>query len=168
MTTECIDKTVEVDAAPGEVWGAWTTSEGARSFFAPDANIELAVHGRYEILFDLDEVPGRRGSEGMRVLAYLPGEMLAFEWNAPPSLPEARDGARSFVVVEIDAIAGERSRVRLRHLGFEHVPQGEAVRAYFVPAWDAVMGWLEHRFRVGPIDWSAPPRPRKSFATTSL
>jgi uncharacterized protein YndB with AHSA1/START domain len=159
-----IDKTVDVSAPVSQVWSAWTTSDGARGFFAPAARIELELLGRYEILFDLDEAPGRQGSEGMRVLAFVPGEMLAFEWNAPPSIPAARDGPRAFVVVELDPLGPDRTRVRIRHLGIERMPEAAAVHAYFARAWDAVMAWLEHRFLVGPIDWSAgPPRPTRSY-----
>jgi uncharacterized protein YndB with AHSA1/START domain len=159
-----IDKTVVANASPDEVWRAFTTSDGARTFFGPAARIGLELLGPYEILFDLDQAPGLQGGEGMRVLAWVPGEMLAFEWNAPPSLPEARAGARSFVVVEL-AAAGTGTRVRLRHLGIERVPQASEVHGYFARAWDMVMCWLEHRFRSGPIDWSAPPRPARSYDT---
>ena len=38
-----IEKEQLVSAAPDEVWRAWTTNEGVRSFFAPDSDIELAA-----------------------------------------------------------------------------------------------------------------------------
>jgi uncharacterized protein YndB with AHSA1/START domain len=160
-----IDKTVEVAASRDAVWDAWTTSEGAKTFFAPDARIRLELGGPYEILFDLDEAPGKQGSEGMRVLSFLPGEMLSFEWSAPPTIPEAREGPRSFVVVELAPLGPARTRVRLVHLGFEGGPRAEDVRSYFARAWDMVMAWLEHRFAKGPIDWNAPPRPSRSYDT---
>jgi len=34
------------------------------------------------------------------------------------------------------------------------------VFAYFTRAWEVVLGWLEHRFSVGPIDWSDPYTPQ--------
>lgn len=158
-----IDKTVDVAAPTADVWAAWTTSEGARTFFAPGARIRLELGGPYELLFDPSEPSGRQGSEGMRVLSYLPGEMLSFEWNAPPSIPEARDGPPAFVVVQLAPLGPGRTRVRLRHLGFEARPRADEVRAYFARAWDLVMAWLEHRFAAGPIDWDAPPRPTRSY-----
>lgn len=155
----CIDRQTVVPAPLADVWHAWTTSEGARTFFGEDARIELALGGPYEILFDRSEPEGSRGSEGMRVLSFLPGEMLSFEWNAPPSLPDARSGPRTFVVVQLAAEGPDRTHVRMRHLGWERLADPDPVYAYFDRAWDFVLCWLEHRFTVGPVDWSRPPRP---------
>lgn len=160
-----IDKTVDVAAAREAVFAAFTTSEGARTFFAPEARIRLELGGPYELLFDPSEPPGRQGSEGMKVLSFVPDELISFEWNAPPELPEARSGPPAFVVVQLAALDAQRTRVRLRHLGFERAPRAAEVRAYFARAWDMVLGWLEHRFTQGPVDWSAPPRPARSYDT---
>lgn len=155
----CIDKQTVVSGALADVWSAWTTSAGARTFFGPDANIRLELGGPYEIFFDLDEPPGSQGSEGMKVLSFLPDEMLSFEWNAPPSIPLARFGPRTFVVVQLEAAGPSRTRVRIRHLGWERLADPDPVVEYFERAWAFVLGWLEHRFAVGPVDWSDPPRP---------
>jgi hypothetical protein len=40
-----------VKASAAEVWRAWTTSDGAQTFFAPKANIELVIGSPYEIFF---------------------------------------------------------------------------------------------------------------------
>jgi uncharacterized protein YndB with AHSA1/START domain len=105
-----IDKQIVVAAPREAVWEAWTTSGGAGTFFAPRAHIELKLGGAYELLFSSDEEapPGSQGSEGCRVLGYLPGEMLAFEWNAPPEFPRVRDRYTFVVVLMADAdAAGE-------------------------------------------------------------
>jgi uncharacterized protein YndB with AHSA1/START domain len=132
------------------------TSEGAATFFAPQANIRLEPGGPYEILFQPSAPRGERGAEGMRVLAFVRERVLAFEWNAPPKFPEIRNGPhRSFVVVQL-APAGEgRTRVGLHHGGFGEGGRWSEVRAYFDPAWDWVLANLAKRFDAGPIDWKA-------------
>ncbi|MBE2241542.1 MAG: SRPBCC domain-containing protein, partial [Burkholderiaceae bacterium] len=47
-----IDKEVEVAASVDQVWDAWTTRDGIRSFFAPDANIDARVGGAFQIYID--------------------------------------------------------------------------------------------------------------------
>lgn len=42
-----------VDASQDEVWDAWTTGKGVKSFLAPDCNIVLRVDGPYEISLTL-------------------------------------------------------------------------------------------------------------------
>ena len=45
--------------APVEaVWQAWTTSEGIKSFFAPDARVEARPDGPFEIYFNPYAPPG--------------------------------------------------------------------------------------------------------------
>ena len=72
-----IQKEVTVAAPVAEIWQAWTTEEGALTFFAPKANVELAIGGRYEMLFDPAAPPGSQGGEGLKILSYLPEEMLS-------------------------------------------------------------------------------------------
>jgi uncharacterized protein YndB with AHSA1/START domain len=151
-----LDKEVTVAASPSDVWRAFTTSEGAATFFAPQANIRLEPGGPYEILFNPAAKPGERGAEGMRVLAFIPERLLAFEWNAPPKFPEIRNGKRNtFVVVELAAAGPGRTRVALHHGGFAEGGRWPEVRAYFDPAWDWVLANLVKRFEQGPIDWKA-------------
>ena len=147
-----------VKAGVSKVWEAWTTPEGVTSFFAPACEIDLRPGGRYEMYFDPDAEPGRRGGEGVTILAIQPEKMLAFTWNAPPQLPDAREQFTHVTVrfVELDS---ERTRVVLVHDGWGAGGEWDEAFNYFVKAWnDVVMFRLVHRFEVGPVDWSNPPR----------
>src|SRR5262245_8185241 len=73
-----IELEMSVRAPLAAVWEAWATNDGAKQWFAPKTNIELKPGGAYEILFAPDKPAGQRGAEGVRVLCYLPQEMLAF------------------------------------------------------------------------------------------
>ena len=156
MQQRMIRKEVVVNASAEAVWNAWTTSEGAVTFFAPQANIKLAVGGSYELYFDPDAPEGSRGSEGLRVLSFLPLEMLSFEWNAPPEYPAVRQGQRTWVVVQFYPLRQSKVRVRLTHLGWREGEEWDKVFQYFRRAWDIVLGRLEHRFSKGPIEWNNP------------
>jgi uncharacterized protein YndB with AHSA1/START domain len=157
MLKDKILKKSEIIPAPvAEVWKAWTTSEGAATFFAPKANIELRLGGPFEILFDLDVSPGNRGSEGCTVLSFLPLEMLSFTWNAPPEMPNARKQF-AFVVVRLAEVDANQTRVDLNHLGWGEGEEWERAYLYFDRAWALVMGWLKDRFTTGPIDWNCKP-----------
>ena len=146
-----------VNGSREAVWRAWTTDEGAREFFSPFTRIELEIGGAYEIYFA--EAPeGKRGSEGCRVLSYVPGEMLSFSWNAPPQLAHARE-RRTWVVVRLEDAGEGKTRVRLTHLGWaeqeranpDHVEEWRLARGYFERAWPNVMGNLAKRFDEGPL-----------------
>jgi len=133
-----------------EVWRAFTTTEGARTFFAPDARIELRLGGPYEVYFNPKAPVGSRGCEGCRVLSYAPEEMVSFTWSAPPDQPETR-WQRTFVVVQLADAGQGRTKVRLTHGGWKEGAEWDQTYAYFDKAWNFVLGNLQKRFESGPL-----------------
>jgi uncharacterized protein YndB with AHSA1/START domain len=149
---------VTVPAGLDQVWEAWTTEAGARTFFAPGCAIDLRPHGRYEMFFDLDAPPGSRGGEGMIVLAVQPKEMLSFTWNSPPHLSTVRDQL-THVVIRLRELDPANTIVTLIHDGWGTGGEWDASFAYFTQAWKLiVLPRLRYRFAVGPIDWKNPPQ----------
>ncbi len=154
--TKVLRKEAVVPAPISEVWKAWTTVEGVRGFFAPDARIELRPGGPYEILFDLDEPPGRQGGEGCKVLEVEPERRLAFTWNFPPHLPIRSEYTRG--TVELAPTADGKTRVTFAQVGWKQGPDWDEGYAYFDRAWGVVLRRLVYRFEKGPVDWKDPPR----------
>ena len=156
-TERAIRGEVIVPAGLDEVWNAWTTEDGIRSFFAPDVRVRLEVGGPYEIYFDPQAEPGRRGAEGVRILALQPRTMLSFTWNAPPHLPEVR-GQWTHVIIHLEPLGPRRTKVTLFHDGWGKGGQWEQAFDYFQRAWkQVVLPRLQYRFAVGPVDWEKPP-----------
>jgi hypothetical protein len=88
----------------------------------------------------------------MRFMALQPKKMLSFDWNAPPSLPEARQ-QRSFVVVRFEPLDDRQTRVTLHHTGWGDGGEWDKAYAYFDRAWGNVLANLGKRFDNGPQDW---------------
>ena len=148
-----IDKEVVLKASLDQAWKVWTTREGITSFFAPDAVIEPRVGGAFHIHMDPGAPAGAKGADDMRFMALQPQKMLSFDWNAPPSLPEAR-AQRSFVVVRFFPLTEITTRVTLHHTGWGDGGEWDKAYAYFDKAWAGVLGNLQKRFDTGPYDWS--------------
>ena len=149
-----IDKEVVVAAPVAAVWQSWTTQAGIESFFSPQAEIDPRVGGAFHIHMDPMAEPGMKGADDMRYMALQPMKMLSFDWNAPPSLPEARQ-QRTFVVVRLFDIDGRSTRVRLHHTGWGDGGEWDQSYAYFDRAWGYVLGNLQKRHASGPVDWTA-------------
>ncbi len=147
-----IERSVEVAGTLDQAWAAWTTREGIVSFFAPDAKIEARVGGAFQIYIDPGAPPGSKGADDMRFMALQPKKMIAFDWNAPPHLAEAR-AQRTFVVVRFEPLGEQTTRVTLHHSGWGEGGQWDAAFAYFERAWGGVLGNLKKRFETGPQDW---------------
>jgi uncharacterized protein YndB with AHSA1/START domain len=140
-----------VNAPISEVWRVFTTSEGAEEFFAQKANIGLAIGGPYEIQFDPNDE--RSGTKGLKILSYAPEEMISFQWNAPPELPEVRNGG-TWVVVTMRAVGTQQTDVTIEHLGWKSGPQWDQAYVHFQRGWSELMNRLERRFTNGPVNWN--------------
>jgi uncharacterized protein YndB with AHSA1/START domain len=149
---------VTVEAGVNEVWEAWTTEAGIKTFLAPAGNVELRAGGPYEVFFNPEAEPGQKGGEGNRVLAFQPRRMLSFTWNAPPSLPTVRP-QRTHVVVRLKELAPDQTQVTLTHDGWGEGGEWDQALAYFSRVWgEVVLPRLQYRFATGPVDWENPPR----------
>jgi uncharacterized protein YndB with AHSA1/START domain len=144
---------VTVPADRAAVWQAWTTEAGVTTFFAPEAWIDLRVGGAYEMYFNPDEPDGKRGGEGLYILAIQPEKMLSFTWNAPVYLPEVRD-QHTVVTLRFYELADGRTRIILHHSGWGEGGQWDEAYRYFANAWgELVLPRLKQRFESGPVSW---------------
>ena len=148
-----IDREVIVPAKVDAVWQAWTTSEGIKTFFAPDANVQLRVDGPFEIYINPYAEPGMKGADNMRIIGFQPQRMLSFTWNAPPSLPEARAN-RTVVILRFEPVGDSQTKVTLHHVGWGDGGEWDKAFDYFSKAWPNVLGNLQKRFTSGPVDWT--------------
>jgi len=132
-------KEVVIGAPVEAVYAAWADGASwSEVYGSPSkANIELAIGGRYEWLFD-----GTLGSNGCQVLSYVPNRMLSFSWNAPEDQPESR-ALRTWVVVDTERLDAGTTLVRVTHLGFGDGESWDETYEYFEAAWDRVLA----RFR---------------------
>ncbi|MCU0287347.1 MAG: SRPBCC domain-containing protein, partial [Acidobacteria bacterium] len=131
MTTGLmIRKVVDVSASVDDAWDAWTTTEGVKTFFAPEASVELAVGGDFEMYFVPNGPKGQRGSEGCKILGFVPGEMFSFTWNAPPHLPSVR-GEHTWVVLFFQPLEAKKTRISMVHLGWQVGEEWQKALQYF-------------------------------------
>jgi uncharacterized protein YndB with AHSA1/START domain len=137
-TERVLHKEVSVASPIDRVWWAWTTSKGMASWWAKDSWIDLRIGGPWELYF-LPKAPrGSQGSEGCRILSYLPPEMLSFSWNFPPQIPELRS-QYIWVVLRLTSQGPSETRVTVDHLGWQKGPVWEQGYRYFDDAWSAVL-----------------------------
>ena len=148
-----IEKQGVVKAPIADVWKAWTTREGIRSFFAPDANVEPRSNGPFEIIMNPYAEPGMKGADDMRVMAVQEPTMLSFTWNAPPHQPEIR-AQRTMVIVRLKAVDAASTEVTIHHLGWGEGEKWDATYNYFDRAWGNVLANLQKRFVSGPSDFT--------------
>jgi uncharacterized protein YndB with AHSA1/START domain len=111
-------------------------------------------NGPFEIYFRPDAPLGERGSEGCRVMAVMPHDLLSFSWNFLPSFPtfvSRRPVSLRFVP------EGQGTRLHFLQTGWAQDPDWDQGYAYFREEWLELSLPLQYRFTHGPIDWNNPP-----------
>lgn len=140
ITDKMIKKTKIVTGLASDIWAKWTTHEGLKTFFGADNKIELAIGGPFEIYFIEKNPYGLKGSEGCKIISFLPERMLSFTWSAPPQYPEIRNHEyKTWVVVNFRIMPNSRTEVELVHLGWPDGEEWNKVYDYFDKAWESVL-----------------------------
>ena len=149
-----------IEAPPSEVYQLWTSADGVKKFFAPEAKIDAKIGGRYQIIFaPLKDPEGEsHGTKGARILDLVPNEKLIFEWvtfagddllgkNAPPSAPPSERNIKplpTWVELSFQPVEGQPSqtRVKFAHYGFRDGEKWEQSYLWFTRAWKGVLDQL--------------------------
>jgi hypothetical protein len=144
---------IDVACTPAQSYQLWSTAAGARSFFAPSAEIG-GVGGPYTIAFFPQDDPRGlvHGTLGAHVLAAEPDRFFAFEWvvfagdrlkgdNAPPYAAETLRRPDPLPTwVELSFAPSEvGTHVAFRHYGFAEGAAYRASQAWFTRAWGGVL-----------------------------
>ena len=151
-----------VRAVPMEVWKAFTTGEGLRSFAAPVADIDLRIGGLWEASYDPTRKIGDPGNIRNEVLSYLPGRMLSIRVReAPPRFPHPDIAKSVFTVILFEAAAADATRVEISMLPYKRGEGWDDIYGFFEYGNPIVLGHLQRRFESGPIDWKKELEPKK-------
>ncbi len=162
-----------VAAPPAAVFDLFTTREGVRRFFAPEARIDPKVGGRYEIIFAPESDPEGKtfGTAGARIRVFEPGRRLAFDWKGRPDMPDMNSmPLKTWVEIDFESIPSEPgvTHIRFAHYGFETGGTWDAAFAYFgEQAWPLVLRRLEGLFATKPEESNAKGATADGLASIS-
>jgi uncharacterized protein YndB with AHSA1/START domain len=108
-----IERTIQLDRAPAEVWPALTTAEGLSSWFSPQATIDLRPGGTATLTWDDEHAPV------MRVERVEPTSVFGFTW--PFDGTGENGSARTYVEFTLEPNAGG-TRLTVVETGFAQLP----------------------------------------------
>lgn len=149
-----------IPAPASEVFRLWTSPEGVRQFFAPDARIGSGPGDPYQIIFFPSKDPegNSHGTKGAHILKFVPGKELAFEWitfagddllgtHAPPYAPPSQRNVTplpTWVELSFGAIEGhpEQTHLKFAHYGFREGELWTQSYLWFTRAWKGVLDQL--------------------------
>lgn len=148
---------VVIAASPAEVFAAFTTEDGWRSWATPFVKFtpaQLTADGEIESAYKLDATPGEDTNIRQRILAFIPNRMLAFRVvQAPKGFPHPKEILRIFSVAEFEPLGQSRTRLRLSMIGYGAGARFDGLYAFFAKDNPWALAQLVKRFETGPADW---------------
>ena len=122
-----------VIAAPvAEVWAAFTTGAGLRSWMAPHADIELRVDGLMRANYKPEGTLGDGSTIVNRLLSFEPQRMLSMRVaRAPDDFPFPGAIMAMWSVVYFDALPDATTRLRVVSMGFTPDAESQKMKAFF-------------------------------------
>jgi uncharacterized protein YndB with AHSA1/START domain len=142
--TQALIVELSIPASLPEVWRAFTTNEGLRSWLAPEVSVDLRKGGDWLVKF-----PGSTG--GGTIVSFVPQKELVLRALAPDRFPHVRT-ARTHAVFTFTA-KGNNTLVRLSQTGWQPGKEWDAAYEYLAAANGQMLAMLHHRYVAGPTDW---------------
>lgn len=148
-----------IEAPCERVWSAWTTTEGLKSWLAPQAEIDLRVGGRMRSSYRTDSTLGDEHTIEQTILAFEPERMLAIRCTrAPADFPFQIAIQDTWSVIYFEPVARDRTRVRLVGLGYNDSEASVKMRSFFEAGNAAVLKGLQQKMAARPHGEASGPQ----------
>jgi len=121
-----------VNAPVQEVWKVFTTSEGYTVLGPALAEVDLRIGGTIRSRYRADGPLGDAETIENLILAYEPPTMIAMRIQKPPaSFPFKEAWKKTWTVITLTPLDGDRTRVRGTSLGYGNDEESQAMRRFF-------------------------------------
>lgn len=123
---------IEIDASLDNVWKAFSTTEGLKSWAAPLADVDFRVGGKWRTNYNAEGKLGDETTIENTILSYDPRRMMSIRpTKFPRGFPFVEAATKTWTVFYFTPITESRTRVRLVGLGYTDSEQSQQLRAFF-------------------------------------
>lgn len=138
---------VIINASQKEVWRAWTTAEGLKSWLAPLAEIDLRIDGLMRTNYNASGQLGDAGTIENRILVFEPDKLLAIKVaKAPKTFPFPNAVQSMWTIIYLSEATNGQTHVRAVGLGFTDSPESARMREFFQKGNDYTLEELRKHF----------------------
>jgi uncharacterized protein YndB with AHSA1/START domain len=138
---------VTVPGALDDVWRAFSTTDGLKTWLWSDDRVDLRPGGDWLVLY-----PGGKTGGGT-IVSLVPKKRITIRALAPEMFPTVRK-ERTIAVFEFGAVDASRTKVTLRQTGWKKGKEWDDAYEYLATGNAQLLAQLRLRFEKGPIDWS--------------
>jgi uncharacterized protein YndB with AHSA1/START domain len=136
-----------VEAPVEQVWQAFTTSEGLRSWLAPHAEIDLRIGGLMRTNYNPHGRLGDPQTIENIILSFEAGRMISIKVSrAPANFPFPTAVQQMWSVIYFQPAGPDRTTVREVSMGFGRNEESQRMRAFFDQGNATTLSQLQRHF----------------------
>lgn len=125
----------EIDAGVDDVWAAFTTTEGMKSWVAPLADIDFKVGGKWRANYNKEGKLGDASTIENTILCYDPKRMISLKATGfPESFPFKEAAKETWSVFYFEPVSDTKTKITIVGLGYNDTEQSKKMRSYFKTA----------------------------------
>lgn len=148
-----LEQQAVIDAPVSDVWRLFTTSEGARSWMAPKAEVDLRVGGSYRTSYNAKSTLDDEHTIVNRILSYEPERMISIRnERAPAGLRHAELFRQAWTVIYFEPVGERKTRVRMVGLGYGEGPEWDELYNHFDTGNTYLLGLLQRTLNPGGVE----------------
>lgn len=126
---------IEIDASVEDLWAAFTTSEGLRSWVAPLADVDFRVGGKWRANYNKDGKLGDDSTIENTILCYDPKRMISLKATGfPKDFAFAEAARETWSVFYFTAVSDTKTKITVVGLGYNDTEQSKKMRSFFATA----------------------------------
>ncbi|MGZ3428610.1 MAG: SRPBCC family protein [Polyangia bacterium] len=145
--TSLVETSAVIDAPIADVWRAFATAEGVKSWMAAQARVDLKVGGEMVTRYGKDGALGDDGSIVHRLLAFDPERLLVWKpVRAPKTFPFKEAWQRTTNLIYFQPLPDGKTRVVDRMIGYDGSDEAQKMRAFFTAGNRATFEALQKHF----------------------
>jgi len=123
---------VEIDASIDDVWHAFSTTEGLKSWAAPLADIDLTIGGKWRANYNEKGELGDATTIVNTILCYDPKRMISLKVTGIPEGFEFEDAVKdTWSVFYFSPVSVEKTKITVVGLGYTDTEQSKKMRSFF-------------------------------------
>ncbi len=126
---------VNIEASVDDVWAAFTTTKGLKSWVAPLADIDFKVGGKWRANYNKDGKLGDATTIENTILSFDPKRMLSLKATGFPDGFQFKDAAKeTWSVFYFTPVSEMKTKITVVGLGYNDTEQSKKMRAFFETA----------------------------------
>ncbi len=147
-STKEIECSAVVPASVADVWRAYTTTEGIKSWMVAEGSVDLKIGGLMRTAYKPGTDLAGPNAIWNKIISYDPEHMMTIQCvHTPESFPFKRAIANAWTVVYFQPEGTTNTRVTCRMLGFDDSVESTKMREFFRVGNQYELGALVKHFK---------------------